>query len=156
MKKHALKPLWVALTVIALVLLARYVMVPKDFGVNGRNFTYGFHRQSAINDWLVVPVKYKGKESCNECHDDKYAENLESRHRLLECENCHGPALEHPENPERLVIDLSRDLCLRCHSKLDYPNSPRGALPGIDPAEHNAGLACSECHNPHRPDLEDM
>ena len=156
MKKHVLRPLWVALAAVALVLIIRYYTVPEDFGVHGRNFTYGYFRKGAIDDWQAVSVKYRGKEYCNECHDDKFTENMDSRHSTLECESCHGPALEHPDNPETLDIDRSRNLCLRCHLKLDYPASPRGALPGIDAGAHNAGLECSECHNPHRPALEDM
>lgn len=156
MKKHVFRPLGVALVAIVLVLIVRYYMVPSDFDVHGRNFTYGYHRKGAIDDSLVVSVKYRGKEYCSECHDDEFTEHSDSKHRALECENCHGPALEHPDNPETLDIDRSRDLCLRCHSKLDYPNSPRGELTGIDHKAHNPGLDCSECHQPHRPALEDM
>lgn len=156
MKNHVLRPLWVAIGVVALVLIARHLMVPADFGVHGKNFTYGFHRKGSIDDWKAVTVKYKGKETCQECHEEKSAENASAKHSLLECENCHGPALSHPENPAKLVIDRSRDLCLRCHASLPYPNSPRGKIPGIDPATHNPGKECSECHNPHKPNLEAM
>ena len=156
MKKHVLRPLWVALGAIALVLTIRYYMVPSDFGVHGRNFTYGYHRAGAIDDWQAVLVKYKGREYCNECHDTEFNENMDSKHGMIECENCHGPALEHPDTPETLEIDRSRGMCLRCHAKLDYPNSSRGTLIGVAPEEHNSGSECSECHNPHNPDLENM
>jgi hypothetical protein len=36
------------------------------------------------------------------------------------------------------------------------PSSQRNDLPGIDPAVHNAGIECADCHNPHHPNLEDM
>jgi len=154
MKNHVLRPLWVTLAAIAALLLFRYFMVPTDFGVNGRNFTYGFHRKSAVNDWQNFPDKYKGREYCNECHDDKVTEVSSSKHLNIQCENCHGPAFGHPDDPDKLPVDRSRELCLRCHEELPYPGSQRGTLKGIDPEKHNPDDACADCHNPHHPDLE--
>ncbi len=158
MKNHILRPLWVVLGVLVLFLLVRSFMVPDDFGVHGRNFTYGFHRAGSIDEWKEFPLKYQGKESCSseECHSEQYQQNMASMHSLIECENCHGPALNHPDEPESLVLDTSRDLCLRCHSQLLYPTSQRSEIPGILPGDHNVDEACSNCHNPHNPDLEDM
>lgn len=156
MKNHAWRPLVVAVVAVALLLLARAAVVPSDFGVNGRNFTYGFYRKGNVSDWKAFKVKYKGKDYCQECHEDKVAENMSSPHKIIQCENCHGPAIDHPDNPEKLAIDRSRDLCLRCHAALPYPHSNRGELPGIDPNEHNPEQACVECHNPHNPNLEAM
>ncbi|MBU0731180.1 MAG: cytochrome c3 family protein [Proteobacteria bacterium] len=156
MRNHVLRPLWVALGVIALVLIARHLMVPEDFGVNGKNFTYGFYRASNVDEWKEFPLKYRGKAYCQECHEEKYEENMSSKHGIIECENCHGPALGHPENPEALAIDRSRALCLRCHADLAYPSSQRSEIPGINPKQHNPDTQCSECHNPHKPSLEDM
>lgn len=156
MKNHVLRPLWVAIGLVVLVLIIRQFMVPADFGVHGRNFTYGYHRFSNIEEWKSFPVKYRGKTTCVACHEENAAQNRESKHRILQCENCHGPALDHPDKPETLTIDTSRELCLRCHAYLAYPTSRRAALPGIDQEDHNPGSLCSECHNPHKPDLEDM
>jgi predicted CXXCH cytochrome family protein len=156
MRNHVLRPLWVVLGAVALLLLVRYLMVPADFGVNGENFTYGFHRQSNIDEWQDVSVKYRGKEYCAECHEEKVEAGMISSHAAIQCENCHGPALEHPENPERLTIDTSRELCLRCHADLSYPNTERARIKAIAPAGHNPGMDCSACHNPHNPSLEDM
>ncbi len=161
MKNHVLRPLWASLAIIALVLLARSAVVPKDFGVHGhradgKNFTFSFHRLGAIDDWKKFKVKYRGKEYCEECHEEKVAENMSSKHRVIQCENCHGPAVDHPDDPESLAIDRSRDLCLRCHAYLPYPGSHRSEMAAIDPAEHNPGEACADCHNPHHPNLEDM
>ncbi len=155
MKNHVLRPLWVAILLVIALLVARKLYVPDDFGINGRNFTYGFHRKANIDDWKAFKVKYRGREYCQECHEENVEANSRSKHRVIECENCHGPAIDHPENPEALEIDRSRDLCLRCHADLPYPGSHRGDLPAIDPEEHNPDSACAECHNPHKPDLED-
>lgn len=156
MKNHVIRPLWVAIGIVILILVIRHFVVPSDFGVHGRNFTYGFHRLSNIEEWKNFPVKYRGKETCVACHEENAEENNASKHRMLQCENCHGPALDHPEEPEALATDTSRELCLRCHAYLPYPTSQRAAIPGIEPDEHNTDTDCSECHNPHKPDLEEM
>lgn len=156
MKNHVWRPFWVAVGLVALVLVGRYFMMPADFGVHGRNFTYGFHRLSNIDEWKAFPVKYQGKEFCVECHDGNAEENMASKHNAIQCENCHGPAINHPDAPEKLIIDRSRALCLRCHADLPYPNSLRSKLKGIDPQEHNPEAVCVECHNPHNPNMEDQ
>jgi len=156
MKNHVWRPLYVVLVAIALHLVLRHFLVPPDFGVHGRNFTYGFHRASDIQDWQAMPVKYRGRDFCAECHPENSAANASSKHASIQCENCHGPAVNHPEEPEKLVIDTSRDLCLRCHAALLTPGSERSRIKGIAPDTHNPGMPCSDCHNPHKPNLEDM
>lgn len=156
MRNHVLRPLWVVICAVALFLLFRQAVVPDDFGVNGENFTYGFHRAGNIDEWKAVSVKYRGKAYCEECHTEKYEENMNSAHAVIECENCHGPGLNHPEEPEALEIDASRALCLRCHADLSFPSGHRSEIPAIDPEEHNQDSECRECHNPHNPSLEDM
>jgi predicted CXXCH cytochrome family protein len=158
MKSHVLRPLWLALGFVGLILIIRAFYVPPDFGIQravaGRSFTYGYHRLSNIKEWKAFPVKYRGRQYCADCHDDKAASLTHSKHRNIQCENCHGPALGHPDNPEKLTIDRSRELCLRCHTLLPYPTSQRDQIEGIDPAKHNPEATCSECHNPHLPDME--
>ena len=156
MRNHVLRPLFVIIGAVALLLLVRHLMVPADFGVNGDNFTYGFHRQGNIGEWQDVQVKYRGKEYCADCHEEKVEHSKISSHAAIQCENCHGPAIDHPENPERLTIDTGRDLCLRCHAYLPYPNTGRAGIRAVSPAGHNPGIDCSDCHNPHNPSLEDM
>lgn len=156
MKNHSWRPLLLAIAAVAALLAVRAAVVPADFGVNGRNFTYGFFRKGSIDDWKNFKVKYRGKEYCRECHEEKVTENFASPHRAIQCENCHGPAIDHPDDPETLSIDTSRLLCLRCHAHLPYPQSNRAEMPAVDPDEHNPGTECTECHNPHHPNLEEM
>lgn len=153
MKNHVWRPLIVVIGVISLVLIARYFIVPGDFIVGERGFMYSFHRASNVDEWKEFKVKYRGKEYCSECHDEKYEANMASKHKIIQCENCHGPAIEHPENPEKLSIDRSRAQCIRCHSYLPYPSSQRSRIKGIDPAEHNPEYMCADCHDSHEPDL---
>jgi predicted CXXCH cytochrome family protein len=112
---------------------------------------YGWHRHSNEEDWKKFKVKYMGKEYCKECHSDKYDSINKTPHRIIQCENCHGPAIDHPSDPPKLVIDKSRALCLRCHFPLPYPTSGRANIRGIDPDKHNPDMECATCHNPHNP-----
>jgi predicted CXXCH cytochrome family protein len=155
-KNHVWRPLFVVIGVVIAILLFRALYVPSDFGSQERGYTFGFHRLSNEQEWKDYPSKYKNTEYCNDCHDDKVEELQGAQHAMIPCENCHGPALNHPDNPEKLTINSSRELCIRCHAKLITPSSGRDNIPGIDPVEHNKGEECSECHNPHNPSLEDM
>lgn len=156
MNNHVFRPLFAALLLVALILAARQVMVPSDFGVHGDSFTYNFYRASNVNDWENFPISYKGQAYCEECHDENTASIAISKHAAIQCENCHGPAMNHPDDPETLTIDRNRELCLRCHANLPYPGSLRGEIAGIDAGEHNPDEECVECHKPHNPNLEDM
>ncbi|HKJ04216.1 MAG TPA: cytochrome c3 family protein [Geopsychrobacteraceae bacterium] len=156
LKPHVWRPLFVVIGIVVLILLFRMVYVPSDFGVQERGYTFGYHRLSNEQEWKQFPGKYKDSNYCNDCHEEKVASLNASQHGMIPCENCHGAAMNHPENPEQLAIDRSRELCIRCHSRLYMPSSDRNDIPGILPAEHNVGIECSECHNPHNPSLEEM
>jgi predicted CXXCH cytochrome family protein len=151
MKNHVFRPLFVVIGLVILILLARMVIVPKDFGIHERGFMYGWHRKGNEQDWKNFKVKYRGKEYCKDCHTDKYDSINKTPHRIIQCENCHGPAIDHPSDPPKLTIDRSRALCLRCHFPLPYPTSGRANIRSIDPEKHNPGIECSTCHNPHNP-----
>jgi len=156
LKNHIWRPLYVVIALVALILLFRTFYVPDDFGTHDRGYMFGYHRLGNQQEWKDYPPKYKHNAYCNECHDDKTEVMASSGHGTISCENCHGAALGHPENPEKLTVDRSRDLCLRCHAQLFTPSSGRSAIPGIDPTTHNTGIECSDCHNPHNPSLEEM
>lgn len=152
MKNHVWRPLFVVIAVVVMILIARYYYVPADFGVGERGFMYGYHRKGNETEWKKFKVKYQTREYCNDCHSDKVQSIMKSRHNIIECENCHGPAIDHPENPPKLVIDKSRGQCLRCHTRLVYPSSGRSKIKGIDPLTHNIEYECANCHNPHNPE----
>jgi len=151
MKRHVLHPLWLAIGVVAAILIARQFLVPDDFGVNGRNFTYGFYRLGDIQDWKNFPVKYEGRDYCADCHKDNYRSIRRSPHKNVQCENCHGPARGHPGEIAKLPINTDRSLCLRCHANLDYGNTARAEMPSIVDHRHHRRQQCAECHNPHDP-----
>lgn len=155
MKNHVFRPLGLVLGLVILVMIARQFMVPDDFGVHGDSFTYNFYRLSNVDEWKEFPVKYQGRERCAKCHEENSLSIVESRHKKIQCENCHGPGAGHPREVKKLVIDTSREQCLRCHALLEYPNSRRGMMKGIDPDRHMRKFECKKCHDPHNPNLED-
>ena len=161
MKSHVWRPLYVVIAFVAALLLFRYFYIPKDFGSGKHGFMYSYHRKSNEAEWMKQQVKYRdtGKqkmhEYCGTCHGGEVKTRSQDLHGIIPCENCHGPALNHPVEPRKLVIDRSRELCLRCHTNLPYTTSERKRIPGIDPSTHNPEMLCVECHNPHNPRLED-
>jgi predicted CXXCH cytochrome family protein len=146
---HVLRPLYVVLTLVAIIFIARIFWIPDDFGTHEQGYTYGWYRQSNLAEWQNFTVKYRGKEFCLDCHAEQSQKLASAQHKNIECENCHGPALSHPADPLKLELDRSRELCLRCHTRLIYPTSQRSQIKGINPDQHNPGLECALCHNPH-------
>lgn len=147
---HVFRPLFVVLVLIAGILIARTFIVPKDFGIHEQGYMYGWYRKSDEDKWKAVKVKFQGQESCKDCHPAPYQKHRLSPHAPIQCENCHGPKIEHPSEPAKLVVDRSRDLCLRCHTYLSYPSSRRAKIRGIDPGQHNPGMECVGCHDAHQ------
>ncbi len=155
MKNHALRPLIAVIGIVALLLTARAFYVPKDFGVHERGYMYGWHRLGNEEDWKKFKIKYQTSEYCKDCHSGNYDKIKKSPHRNIQCENCHGPAIDHPSDAmPKLPADRSRAWCLRCHAHLSYPTSGRRRIKGFeDPEKHNPGMECATCHNPHSPKL---
>lgn len=147
---HYFRPLLVFVGAAGLGLAIRLIMVPADFGIQETGYMYGWYRKSNEKEWQAQEIKYQGKEYCQSCHAQPYQDIFSSSHRLIECENCHGPALTHPADPAKLVKNTSRELCLRCHAYLPYPTSKRSEIKGIDHNEHNPGMECISCHEAHK------
>lgn len=150
---HAYRPLFVVIALIAALVIARLLVVPEDFGIGDRGYMYGWHRKSNEDDWKNFTAKYKTRDYCKDCHSLNYSTLSESPHAIIECENCHGPAVDHPSEPQKLEINKTRALCLRCHAYLPYEDSGRTVIPPINDEEHNPEMECVTCHNPHSPGL---
>ena len=156
MRSHIWRPLYVVIGIIFIVLIIRVFVVPDSFGIHERGYMYGWYNKADENFWKEVKVKYRSSEYCKDCHSNKLSLIKQTPHAVIQCENCHGPAIDHPENPAKLAIDKSREHCLRCHFPLAYPTSGRAKIRGIDPEKHNPEIECVMCHNPHKPSLEGM
>jgi hypothetical protein len=155
MNNHVWRPLFVVIFIFFVLMVIRHFVVPADFRTGDKGFMYSYHRIGNEVEWENFKVKYRSKAYCADCHDE-YGKNMSSPHKIIECENCHGPAVDHPDDPEKLPIDRSRELCLRCHAKLPYPTSLRSEIRGIDPENHYPKAGCFTCHNPHHPNLAEM
>lgn len=153
MKGHVFRPLYVVLALLALTVTSSLFIVPPDFGSHERGYMYGWHRKANEDEWKQFKVKYKSSEYCKDCHAEQYSLITQTSHAIIECENCHGPAIDHPEEPAKLSINKQRGMCLRCHSKLPYTSSNRADIRGIVPETHNPDTECVMCHNPHKPSL---
>ncbi len=154
MKSHAIRPLYIVIAIVVVILVARAAIVPEDFGIQEEGYMYGWHRKSDEEFWKQFKVKYKGREYCKDCHSENFETIMQTPHAIIQCENCHGPAIDHPEEPAKLEIDKSRAQCLRCHGKLPYAESGRAWIRGIDNDKHNPDLECAMCHNPHKPGFD--
>lgn len=125
-------------------LLARHFLVPETFGA------LGHYRAASIDSVAVLPIHYAGASACNDCHDDVVAIKARSRHATVACEVCHGAAAKHADDPDSEMppAPRERDRCPLCHGY--NPSRPTG-FPQIDPATHNPGDPCIDCHEPHQP-----
>lgn len=151
MKNHVYRPLFLVIGIVLAILIAREIMVPDDFGTHEAGYMYGWHRLGNEQEWKDFKVKYKGREYCKFCHQENYDVISKTPHVIISCENCHGPAIDHPDNPQKLAIDRTRQQCLRCHALLPYKGSGRERIRGIENDEHNPEMECIMCHNPHSP-----
>jgi len=131
---------------ILVFLVARAVLVPKDFG------TLGHFREGALADNRAREVSLAGRAACEECHSDVVDARKGSKHAGVNCEACHGALAAHATNPTvtKPVRPNPKKICLVCH----LPNAakPKG-FPQVDPKDHGEGGACGDCHKPHHPEL---
>ena len=151
MKGHVLRPLYVVLALIALIFALRPVIVPPDFGTYEAGYMYGWHSRANEDYWKAFKIKFRTRDYCKDCHTTEHSSIMNSPHSIINCENCHGLAIDHPESPPKLSIDRRREHCLRCHALLPYKQTGRALIKGIVPEEHNPGIECVSCHNPHSP-----
>ena len=126
------------------LLVARHYLVPKTFG------ELGHYRTAAVDSLAALPIRYGGQEICAECPEEIVDKKMESRHRTVSCEVCHGPAGAHVEDPQEVHLPAprKRGYCPLCHG---YNASRPTGFPQIDPTTHNPVKPCISCHDPHQP-----
>ena len=129
---------------IGLFLLVRHFLVPDSFG------QYGHYRGDALIDVAAKELVHASKEDCYDCHDDIQEKLYNDLHADLSCLICHGPGLEHVDNPEagNILKKSGREFCGRCHQF----NAARSTdvIWQIDIKTHYTEKEdCIECHNPH-------
>lgn len=159
--------------------IARWMLVPSDFGV------YGFYRAGALNDVKARAVSYAGSAACEECHAGTYEppddakkqpakdkkdtddevvvqtsgltwpvpKNVDNKHAILRCEACHGPLAPHADDPEKAVPKVGKDqLCMTCHKEVAGRPTTQ---PQVVAGDHGDNDPCVSCHKPHRPKTDE-
>jgi hypothetical protein len=132
------------LVVVIVFIVATSLLTPKDFGL------VGHYRAGAIQNNADKKIEYAGQEACADCHDDLWKTKNSSYHKNLSCEVCHGPSVNHVNEPDQFKPEKPRDRisCPVCHEF--NPSRPTG-FPQIVSASHNPRKICVTCHNPHNP-----
>lgn len=127
------------------VWIIRNYVIPSEFKETG------FQRSSAIERELSKETRYAGSRVCSECHDEEYGIKKTGYHKNLSCEVCHGPAMEHTEEPFEITPRAPRErkFCPLCHT---YNLSRPTGFPQINPIVHNPLEPCITCHDPHDPE----
>ncbi len=143
----------VIIVLFIFVSIIREIVVPEDFGVAGH------FRYSNIKEWEQLEPKLVGeyKETCATCHTKQFKEWNEGIHAGISCETCHAlvgnveryPGRLHLSNPSKYKMSKdSRELCLRCHEKLE--SRPK-FIKQVISEQHAPKGKCTTCHNPHNP-----
>jgi len=129
---------------IGLFLVIRHFLIPDSFG------QFGHYRADALEEIAGKEMVFADPEDCKACHDDILEKISKSEHRGLSCLICHGPGLEHVNNPQtgNIVKPGSRNFCGKCH---EYNiTKPIDVIFQVDLSEHNPDFEnCTDCHNPH-------
>lgn len=132
--------------VLAAFALVQQMSVPKSFG------EYGYYRGDNVDEWAGMPVSYADEtKTCASCHAERYQTLKQAVHGQLSCETCHGAALQHTEDPGAVqpVIEPSREFCGSCHQQIE--GRSENNIKQIDLEQHNTGINCVQCHDPHDP-----
>lgn len=146
MQPHLKRVFMILILVIIGFLFVRSFIVPESFG------QYGWYRGESVNELRNFPVRYAGSANCGDinCHKTIYSIWIDSRHKTVNCETCHGPLESHVIDTRIMPApaDDSRDFCGICHFKRAARPSD---FPQVDPETHGENLRCAYCHNPHKP-----
>jgi hypothetical protein len=142
--EHIKRLIIIIFLLVAGFIAVRFIFVPKDF------YEYGHYRGGSLTENMDRPLNYAGSQPCADCHEEKHRLWSSSKHKTVNCEDCHGALRKHTEDPSSVKPrkPAGRDFCLLCHAK---NVSKPGNFPQIRSWEHNPGLNCADCHNPHNP-----
>jgi hypothetical protein len=143
---HLIRPAAVILVGLALFIVVRGAVIPKNFG------QYGHYRPGALDLVKERPMAFAGQQQCVICHDEQATVRSTGKHAHVACEACHGALAKHAEDPGSVIPKLPEvaTLCVRCHEK---DSAKPAAFPQVASAEHSGGMVCNTCHKPHSPKL---
>lgn len=132
---------------LVVFLIFRVVMVPAGFG------DLGHFRPGALDDNRARPVSFAGAVACLDCHPDVAEEKSGGAHAGVRCEACHWALGAHAADPTEHAAEKpdALALCVKCHTA--NVAKPEG-FPQVNPEEHRMGMSCTDCHGPHRPNMD--
>lgn len=141
---HLFRLLLLYIFILAGFLFVRRYWIPESYGKLGE------YRAASPHEIAASPVIYQGDSSCKACHAQQFEEKIKSTHRVLRCEVCHGPGNKHIESPVEFKMSKNkeRESCLICHRQ---DSSRPKSFAQVQPVDHNPGMWCITCHQPHRP-----
>jgi predicted CXXCH cytochrome family protein len=146
MPKHIINLLVLLAVALLVALIARTVLIDPSF------YRFGTFRADAVPELAAGEPLFQGSAYCGTCHVEGHDAWLKGRHVRVQCEVCHGPDNQHPDNGKSLVRSDSIRFCTLCH--LAMPSRPSDQ-PQIVLADHpsadEAMQQCHDCHDPHSP-----
>ncbi len=129
---------------IVLAIAAAILLTPESF------YEFGHYRADSVAEIAAQEMKFRGTDSCQECHEERHADWTAGTHKVVKCEVCHTAARDHPADGLLPVPSETVKLCTLCHEKM--PARP-AAQPQIVVVEHAGEEQCVTCHDPHSPAL---
>jgi hypothetical protein len=123
---------------------------------------------TACAEWTVQTkdLTFVGSDHCNQCHENETRFWEYGPHRVVACEQCHGPGGRHESSDDHFRPKMSLGsvhLCLSCHGDSAGPSvntvsrigSFEDHLRSLE-EEHRikldrkkSGTSCVFCHDPH-------
>jgi cytochrome c553 len=164
-------PKHIARLVFLMVAFGAAAYAGKVFFTADSFYRYGHYRGDSVAEIASDKPKFKGSDSCQACHAERYAEWSAGVHhsvdlgKAVQCEVCHGAGgerdvkgkfehvstgLDHPASGKLAVPTDTLKLCPICHEKM--PGRP-AEQKQIVVATHAGTQQCTACHNPHSPRL---
>ena len=148
--RHVFRVALVLVVLVAVMLIARGLLVPKSYGM------YGPYRYDNVREQMNVRAPlHGGAAACGECHGDQFKKRAAGSHKAVSCEVCHGPLGLHVKGDgsvEAPSFDRSFALCAHCHRKVE---GRPARFPQVVLEEHASGplegKVCLGCHDPHSP-----
>lgn len=132
--------------VIFAFIIVQQLSIPKSYGA------YGSYRGDNVQEWVSMSPQFSasGSLTCSTCHGDKIALKDLGPHTTVGCESCHLAAGKHilATSEVKPVKDSTKEACLSCHAKQAARPETIGQ---IDESQHNFGMQCINCHDPHSP-----
>lgn len=150
-RRHITRLLIIIALLIVGFLVVRSLLIPASFG------EYGHYRGNNLEEQMNIPLVHQSSDFCSECHQLQLNDWMESGHRSVNCEVCHGHWEIHNGNLKTMTADKGSGACLLCHQKLtgrpsDFPQIGSLAmhLEEQEVSEEDE-YDCIDCHDPHMP-----